>query len=70
MRYFTNAAAIVLGLALAAPASAQQIKAGLLTCDVSSGIGLIVTCQNAVSCRIEGEPVADAQTTRRGYLVV
>jgi hypothetical protein len=49
MRYFTNAAAIVLGLALAAPASAQ-IKAGLLTCDVSSGIGLIVTSQRQVSC--------------------
>jgi hypothetical protein len=26
--------------------------------------------ESAASCRIEGEPVADAQTTRRGYSVV
>jgi hypothetical protein len=50
MRYVTKAAGIALALALAEPAAAQRIKAGLLTCDVSAGVGLIVTSQRQVSC--------------------
>jgi hypothetical protein len=50
MRYILEAVAIVLALALAEPASAQRIRAGLLTCDVSAGIGLIITSQQQVSC--------------------
>jgi Protein of unknown function (DUF992) len=34
----------------AEPAAAQRIRAGLLTCDVSAGIGLIITSQREVSC--------------------
>jgi Protein of unknown function (DUF992) len=50
VRYVIKAAGMVLALALAEPAAAQRIKAGLLTCDVSAGIGLIITSQRQVSC--------------------
>jgi len=43
-------AAVALSLAADEPAAAQQVRAGLLTCDVSAGIGLIVTSQKQVSC--------------------
>jgi hypothetical protein len=46
----------VLGLALAGPTSAQRVRAGLLTCDVSAGIGLIITSQRSVSCAFKPEP--------------
>src|SRR5258708_39365536 len=44
------AASIVIALASGAPASAQQVRAGLLTCDVSAGIGMIITSQKELSC--------------------
>jgi hypothetical protein len=34
----------------AQPSAAQQVRAGLLTCDVSAGIGLIITSQKLLSC--------------------
>jgi hypothetical protein len=49
-RHIIAAGSIVLALALAEPTAAQQIRAGLLTCDVSAGIGLIITSQKQVSC--------------------
>ena len=44
--------AIVLGLLLvmANPAPAQKIKAGLLTCDVSAGIGFIIGSKKEMAC--------------------
>jgi Protein of unknown function (DUF992) len=46
--------AAVLALAVVSspvePASAQRVRAGLLTCDVSGGIGLIITSRKEVSC--------------------
>jgi hypothetical protein len=50
MGYLSKAAGVMLVLALSEPAAAQRIKAGLLTCDVSAGIGLIITSQKQVSC--------------------
>jgi hypothetical protein len=44
-----GAAAIVLALAVE-PAAAQQVRAGVLTCDVSAGIGLIITSRKQLSC--------------------
>jgi hypothetical protein len=44
------AAGIVIALAAGVPAAAQQVRAGLLTCDVSAGIGLIITSQKDLSC--------------------
>jgi hypothetical protein len=49
-RCVIGAAALALTVAAAEPAAAQRIKAGLLTCDVSGGIGLIITSQKQVSC--------------------
>jgi hypothetical protein len=50
LRHAVGAVAIVLAIASAEPAAAQQIRAGLLTCDVSAGIGLIIGSQKKVSC--------------------
>jgi hypothetical protein len=49
--------AVLLALAITAttPAAAQQVRAGLLTCDVSAGIGLIVTSQKQVTCTFAPE---------------
>jgi hypothetical protein len=44
------AAAFMLTLASAQPSVAQQVRAGLLTCDVSAGIGLIITSLKQLSC--------------------
>jgi hypothetical protein len=44
------AAALVLALASAEPAAAQQVRAGLLTCDVSAGIGLFITSRKQLTC--------------------
>jgi hypothetical protein len=41
---------VLLILACATGASAQQIRAGLLTCNVSAGLGFIVTSQKQISC--------------------
>jgi hypothetical protein len=50
LHHVIRAVAIVLAVASAEPAAAQQVRAGLLTCDVSAGIGLIITSQKQVSC--------------------
>jgi hypothetical protein len=44
------AVAVVLAVVSAEPAAAQQVRAGLLTCDVSAGIGLIITSKKQLSC--------------------
>ena len=44
------AAALVAAVALPAPAMAQLIKVGTLTCDISGGIGLIITSRKEVNC--------------------
>jgi hypothetical protein len=54
-RCFIGAVSIALALALSEPTSAQQMRAGLLTCDVSGGIGLIITSQKQVSCTFKAE---------------
>src|SRR5258706_6936351 len=52
LRLAVGAAAVALALALTSTdrASAQRPRAGLLTCDVSGGIGLILGSQKQVSC--------------------
>ena len=50
-----GAAVFTLALAAAAPAAAQQVRAGLLTCDVSAGIGRIITSQKQVTCAFAPE---------------
>src|SRR5260370_922867 len=50
MRFLIAAGALALALASSDPAPAQRVKAGLLTCDVSGGLGFIVGSQKEVSC--------------------
>jgi uncharacterized protein DUF992 len=50
VRHALGAVAVALVVASADPAAAQQAKAGVLTCDVSAGIGLIIGSQKTVSC--------------------
>jgi Protein of unknown function (DUF992) len=51
LRYSVAAAAVALAVASAmTPVAAQRIKAGVLSCDVSGGLGLIVASQRQVSC--------------------
>jgi hypothetical protein len=50
LRYAIGAMAVALTVASADPASAQRVRAGVLTCDVSGGIGLIIGSQKQVSC--------------------
>jgi Protein of unknown function (DUF992) len=50
LRYAVGAVVVALAVASADPAAAQRIKAGLLTCDVSGGIGFIIGSQKQVSC--------------------
>jgi hypothetical protein len=50
LRHVVGALAAGLLLASAEPSDAQQIRAGLLTCDVSAGLGFIVGSQKQISC--------------------
>ena len=51
LRHAVGAAAILtLAIASAGPAAAQRPRSGLLTCDVSGGIGLIIASRKQVSC--------------------
>jgi len=55
LHQFIRAVVFTFAVAAAAPAAAQQVRAGLLTCDVSAGIGLIVTSQKQVACAFAPE---------------
>jgi len=51
LRHAVGAAAIfTLAIASAGPDAAQRPRSGLLTCDVSGGIGLIIASRKQVSC--------------------
>jgi len=49
-RHLIEAGVIAFAIAMAEPAAAQQVKAGILTCDVSAGIGFIIGSHKTVSC--------------------
>jgi hypothetical protein len=46
------------------PAAAQRVKVGVLNCDVSAGIGLIVGSQRQVSCTYSPEAIG----VQEGYV--
>ena len=60
MRFATLAASMALAaLPVVTPAQAQYVHAGLLVCEVSGGVGMIVTSQRQLACRFTnslGEP--------------
>src|SRR6476646_944454 len=61
LRYAIGAAAFALAIGSVDPAAAQRVKAGLLTCDVSAGIGFIIGSQKTVSCVFAPEPAGPQQ---------
>ncbi len=61
-------AAIIAGASSAEAQSRQPVRAGTLTCDVSAGVGLIVTSARSLSCRYvprRGRAEAYTGTVRR-----
>jgi hypothetical protein len=69
MRFTTLAAATALAaLSVATPAQAQYVQTGVLVCDVSGAVGMIVTSQRQLACRFTnalGEPEAYGGTINR-----
>jgi len=61
LRYAIGAAAFALAVGSIDPAAAQRVKAGVLTCDVSAGIGFIIGSQKTVSCVFAPEPAGPQQ---------
>ena len=61
LRYAIGAAAFALAVGSVDPAAAQRVRAGLLTCDVSAGIGFIIGSQKTVSCVYAPEPAGPQQ---------
>ena len=55
-RYAIGAAALALATLCVDPAGAQRVRAGVLTCDISAGIGFIIGSQKAVVCTFAPEP--------------
>jgi Protein of unknown function (DUF992) len=50
LRQVLGSAAIALAIASGGPAAAQNIKAGVLTCDVSAGLGFIIGSKKQIAC--------------------
>jgi hypothetical protein len=57
VRYFAITLALGLALGAARPVAAQQVRAGVLSCDVAGGVGLVLGSHKLVSCSFtpEGE---------------
>jgi hypothetical protein len=55
LRHLAASAALALVIAPAGPAAAQDIKAGVLTCDVSAGLGFIIGSKKQVVCAFTPE---------------
>jgi hypothetical protein len=82
MHYFVALCALV-AIGWAEPVNAQQVKAGVLTCDVSEGMGYIIGSQKRLSCSFAPEGVGrhedydgsitkfglDLGLTRGGFMV-
>jgi Protein of unknown function (DUF992) len=55
VRYFVVIVALGLALGTARPVAAQQVRAGVLSCDVAGGLGLVLGSQKLVSCSFSPE---------------
>ena len=83
MLHLIQAIVLLAGIASPMPVAAQQIRAGVLTCDVSAGIGLIIGSQKRVSCEFAPEGLGrresydgsitkfgiDLGVTRSGFMI-
>lgn len=61
LRYAIGAAALALATVAVDPAGAQRLRTGLLTCDISGGIGFIIGSQKSVRCVFAPEPPGPEQ---------
>jgi len=64
LRHAIGAMAVALTVASAEPAAAQRVRVGVLTCDVSGGIGLIIGSQKQVNCTY----APDGPGLQQGYV--
>jgi hypothetical protein len=64
IRHAVAAAGLTLAVLSADPAAAQRARAGLLTCDVSAGIGFIIGSNKQVSCVY----APDGPAPQQGYV--
>jgi hypothetical protein len=62
LRHAVGAAVLALATVAVDPAGAQRLRAGLLTCDISAGIGFIIGSQKSVRCVFAPEPPGPEQT--------
>lgn len=60
-RYAIRAAALALATLSVDPAAAQRVRAGVLTCDISAGIGFIIGSQKSLACTFAPEPPGPPQ---------
>jgi uncharacterized protein DUF992 len=60
-RYAIRAAALALATLSVDPAAAQRVRAGVLTCDISAGIGFIIGSQKSLACTFASEPPGPPQ---------
>ena len=67
-RYAVGAAALTLVVASVDPAAAQRVRAGVLTCDISAGMGFIVGSQKSVVCTFAAEPPGPPQQVYSGSI--
>jgi uncharacterized protein DUF992 len=56
-----TAAALAAMVGSADPAAAQRVKAGILTCDVSAGIGFIIGSSKSVTCAFSPDQPGPAE---------
>lgn len=61
LRYAIGAAALALATIAVDPASAQRVRAGVLTCDISAGMSFIIGSQKTVACTFAPEPPGPQQ---------
>jgi uncharacterized protein DUF992 len=60
-RYAIRAAVLALATLSVDPAAAQRVRAGVLTCDISAGIGFIIGSQKSLACTFAPEPPGPPQ---------
>ncbi len=70
MRYVVRAGTLVFAivsfaLMSAGSAAAQRLKAGVLTCDVSAGVGYIIGSSKSVFCNFSPEQQGHARSVCR-----
>ena len=56
LRYAIGAVVLASAVISIDPAGAQRVRAGVLTCDISAGMGFIIGSQKTVVCNFAPEP--------------